>query len=154
MMMTSSLIRIASIALLAWSFYSCAEQPQAENASKVTEMARVREQLQRQLGPKYDEPVPAATEAQLTRGKALFETLCATCHGPTGKPPAVVAATLVRPPADLSDPEVVNFYSEAARLQIIRDGIPGTPMNGWKGMLAEEDILAVFMYTQTLIRDQ
>lgn len=131
---------------------ACSEKHPDGRAPKFDEMAQVRERLKLKLGPKYDQPVPEATAVQLARGKKLYKTACATCHGDAGKPPAHMLVSLVKPPADLSNPAVANFYSEQARIEIIRNGIRGTPMKGWRGLLSEDDILAVFMYTRTLIK--
>lgn len=115
-------------------------------------MNRLREGLQRQLGSNYDLPVAPATVEQLARGKTLYRKICSACHGESGKPPAVTLTALTVPPADLSRPEIVNFFSEQARLEIIRNGISGTPMKGLRGLLNEEDTVAVFMYTRTLVK--
>ena len=115
-------------------------------------MSQLREELKRQLGSNYDLPVASATVEQLARGKTLYRKICSACHGESGKPPAVTLTALTVPPADLSRLEIVNFFSEQARLEIIRNGISGSPMKGLKGLLNEKDTVAVFMYTRTLIK--
>ena len=97
-------------------------------------------------------PVAPATTEQLERGKILYQKLCSSCHGGSGKPPDNMSTSLTVSPADLSCPESVNFFSEQARLEIIRNGISGSPMKGLRGMLNEKDTVAVFMYTRTLIK--
>jgi mono/diheme cytochrome c family protein len=49
---------------------------------------------------------PDAAAADIGAGKAVFETTCATCHGPTGSPDpgSPVVRGLGVTPADLSDP--------------------------------------------------
>ena len=49
---------------------------------------------------------PAADAADLAAGRKIFETVCAACHGPTGRPdPANPTVQALDPkPADLSDP--------------------------------------------------
>lgn len=115
-------------------------------------MNQLREELKRRLGSNYDLPVAPATVEQLARGKTLYQKICSACHGKSGKPPAVTLTTLTVPPADLSRPEIVNIFSEQARLEIIRNGISGSPMKGLQGLLNEKDTIAVFMYTRTLIK--
>lgn len=50
--------------------------------------------------------IPGAAAADLKAGRAVFETTCATCHGPAGSPDAASAVVqgLGVTPADLSDP--------------------------------------------------
>ena len=47
-------------------------------------MSELRERLKGELGEKYDQSVPEATEAQLKRGAELYPQVCASCHGGRG----------------------------------------------------------------------
>jgi len=115
-------------------------------------MNRLREELKQKLGSSYALSIPPASTEQLARGKKLYQTICSSCHGKLGKPPQLTITSLVIPPADLSRPEIDNFFSEQARLEIIRNGISGTPMKGLDGLLGEKDIVSIFMYTRILIK--
>lgn len=140
--------------LLLISLAACSKtSPQPDSSDKFAEMAKIRQRLQTKLGPEYDQPVAAATPEQITHGKRLYEKACATCHGPDGKPRPYMIQSLVKPPANLASAKIANFYSERARIDIIKNGISGTPMKGWRGMLTDEDILCVFMFTRTLIKE-
>ena len=90
------------------------------------------------------------------RKKALFEEICAACHGPTGRPdpnnPTVQA--LDPQPADLSDP-LFNSREPAEDWNIVvTHGGPAlglsAVMPGQKGTLKEEDIQNVVAYAKTL----
>jgi len=132
---------------------SCTEQ-RAENDLNASQRKQaVRTQIKQKLGDKYDANIPAATDAQLERGQALFDQLCAPCHGHRGDGEGVNNDALVYKPSDLTDPVEARFFSEQARLYIIRNGIEGTAMMSWKNMLPEDDLLSVYLYTRSLIKN-
>jgi len=113
-------------------------------------MNDVLQTLQRELGDKYDQPVPAATEEQLASGKETFSKLCVACHGESGKGDGPAAAALEQKPADFTDPEHSKVYSDMGRMQIIRKGVAGTPMTAWGSVLSEQEIQAVHAYVRSL----
>jgi len=55
-------------------------------------------------------------------------------------------------PANFTDPEHARYYSDAGRLEIIRNGIPigGSAMVGFSGRLSDAGILDVHAYVATL----
>ena len=81
-------------------------------------------------------------EAVLENGSELFQMNCAVgyCHGSEGRS--------ARGPA-LRDREWVprDLY------RMTHDGLPGTSMPAWKGVLSTEDIWAVTAYIMTLARN-
>ena len=97
-----------------------------------------------------------ARSADLEAGKKTFETVCAACHGPTGRPdpgnPTVQA--LDPQPADLSDP-LFNSREAAADWNIVvTHGGPAlglsAAMPAQKGALSPQDIDNVVAYAKTL----
>jgi mono/diheme cytochrome c family protein len=121
------------------------------------EMAELRREVRRaelkqSLGEDYDRPLPAGTTDELRRGFELYDLTCAGCHGRRGRGDGRVAKQLLVAPGDLSDPARAAFFSERARLEIIRKGIPSTPMFGWEGTLGEDDLFAVFVALRYLNR--
>lgn len=70
-------------------------------------------------------PLPA-TEASLTEGKALFETNCVICHGPTSAERGPVGKKLVPPPPGL-DPDRVKVLSDSAIFKAITFGFGRMP---------------------------
>lgn len=113
---------------------------------------RFREELRQSLGDRYDAPLPAITPEEIRRGAALYEALCRSCHGPRGRGNGKSAQILKIRPPDLSDPRAAAFFSNQARLKIIAEGIPGTPMIGWDRMLNESDRIAVLHFMNGLVR--
>lgn len=87
-----------------------------------------------------------------TKGDAVFAATCASCHGPTGKPPAsMVAAMAVR---DLTSAEFrVRATPELIRNQV-RKGSANKLMPGFAGTLTEAQIDAVTSYVMALAQPQ
>lgn len=129
---------------------ACGPQAQPIPAEQRVRLEKLRQQLQQSLGEKYDDPVPAATGPQLKRGSELFAQLCASCHGARGDGKVEHPGVLLQQPSDFTDPAQATFFSEQARLHIIRKGIAGTAMMGWEEALPEADILAIYMYVRYL----
>ena len=127
------------------------DQPHhGKESEHLMQMNQTRQWLKQELGEKYDQPVPSASEEQLTKGKEIFITYCASCHGESGKGDGQAAAALEPPPADFTDPEHASFYSEQGHIYVIRKGIKGTAMIGWENTLKEEEIFAVYGYVNSL----
>ena len=82
----------------------------------------------------------------LGRGQSLFRKNCAACHGVLGDAKTSAAATLMPPPT--------NFRQEQPdfnlALQVLRNGVPGTPMPTWKSQFSEADRMALTAYVRTL----
>jgi mono/diheme cytochrome c family protein len=94
--------------------------------------------------------------ADLEAGRTTFETVCAVCHGPTGKADlsSPVVQALDPKPADLSDP-LFNSREPASDWNIVvTHGGPALglsaimPAQG--AMLSEEEIANVVAYAKTL----
>jgi len=139
------------ILFFALLFLACGGEKRPADPAQQQRLATLRAQLRSQLGDEYDQPVAGANPAQLQRGAKLYSQLCAACHGQRGTGNGHTGEALVTPPADLTDAEESHFFSEQARLQIIRKGIAGSAMVGWQGVLPEGDILAVYLYIRSLI---
>jgi mono/diheme cytochrome c family protein len=81
------------------------------------------------------------------KGQAIFQELCAVCHGASGKGDGY--ANFTPPPADLSAP-ATRGKSDGELAGSIRDGHANTPMGAWKYALSNEEIRAVIVYIRTL----
>jgi mono/diheme cytochrome c family protein len=82
--------------------------------------------------------VPAerlADPAARVRGRALFLTHCAICHGERADGRGRRGAAMARPPADLTRPERRRRSSPRHLFFVVREGLRGTPMPAWKGTL-------------------
>jgi mono/diheme cytochrome c family protein len=106
----------------------------------------LRERLRQELGDGYDAAIPAATPVEVIRGAEIYEVLCSGCHGPQGQGDGPAGRRLGAPPPRFSR----GFFSDRATLEIIRRGVPGTPMIGWGNMLDEEELLQVFQHVRSL----
>ena len=77
-------------------------------------------------------------------GAQLYQTMCATCHGPKGKPTeAMVARLSVR---DLTSQELRARVTPTLVEQQIRKGSKNKLMPSFEGALSEEQIKAVAAY--------
>jgi mono/diheme cytochrome c family protein len=102
-------------------------------------------------------PSPTRTEAaDLEAGRKIFETICAACHGPTGRAdPANPAVQALDPkPADLSDPLFNSREPVADWHTVVTHGGPAlglsAAMPAQAGTLTEEQIRDVVAYAKTL----
>jgi len=89
-----------------------------------------------------------ASEAALGTGQALFDSSCATCHGPDGKARTVLAGKLSVRPTDLS-----NYLMESMRdgeiYWVVVNGI-GDHMPAFEGTLDETQRWQVVLYVREL----
>lgn len=104
--------------------------------------------------------VPAAiwTDARvLARGKEIYASRCAACHGERGDGKGPGSAALALKPADLTDAQMVAdmtprhwFWrvSEGGQVEPFRS--LGSAMPAWKHDLSVDDRWAVIAYARTL----
>jgi putative heme-binding domain-containing protein len=86
---------------------------------------------------------PAAAQAALAEGQALFRGLCSGCHGGAGrggKGP------------DLTDNRWLHGDTDADIARTIRNGVPGTTMKKLGDALKEEQITKLIAYIRSLAR--
>jgi mono/diheme cytochrome c family protein len=79
---------------------------------------------------------PTARQA----GAALFRQHCALCHGERGNGHGDRSASFAVPPRDFTNPAWRRSTSPARVFRAVRDGLPGTPMPGWR-FLGEEPLV-------------
>jgi len=107
--------------------------------------------------------VAATALAQVPRGpgldgKSLYESRCAHCHGAAGGGDGPAAGLMAVAPRDLTK-GIFKLRSTVSGslptdddvMRIVADGIPGTAMTGWKGLLSEPDRRAIVAYVKTLV---
>ncbi|NUO79234.1 cytochrome c [candidate division KSB1 bacterium] len=135
-------------------FAGCSRNEQTQLPDQHARLEKLRQQLRQTLGEKYHEPIPSATSAQLKRGSELFPELCGGCHGVRGDGKVEHPGVLLHQPSNFTDKAQATFFSEQARLYLIRKGSPGTAMMGWEEVLPEDDILALYMYVRYLCHSQ
>ena len=77
-------------------------------------------------------------------GAQVFQSTCATCHGPEGKPPeAMIARLNVR---DLTSPELRARVTPALVENQVRNGSKNKLMPAFGGALSDDQIKAVAAY--------
>ncbi len=102
-------------------------------------------------------PAEAWTDpAMLARGKAVYTSRCAVCHGASGDGKGPTAASLPLKPPDLRNAQMVgempgNYWfwrvSEGGAVEPFRSR--GSAMPAWKDVLSVEDRWAVIAYQHT-----
>lgn len=103
------------------------------------------------LGKRAAEDVPRVPDdPELRRGFEIWSALCSSCHGPAGRGDGAVADQLAQRPRDLTDPDAIRFPSEPERRRVIAEGIEGTTMVGWRGVLDDRGIELVSAYVEHL----
>ena len=86
----------------------------------------------------------ASGSAGVKDGRAVFESLCASCHGPDGRPPAAMVARLgVR---DLTAPEFRARVTPGVVAQQVRTGSKNKLMPAFEGLLDAAQIKLVAAY--------
>lgn len=79
-----------------------------------------------------------------TNGAEVYQSICASCHGPKGKPDATMAARLgVR---DLTSNELRVRITETLVEQQVRKGSQNKLMPAFEGALSDAQIKAVSQY--------
>ncbi len=91
-------------------------------------------------------PVLENSTAQEKEGEALFQKNCAFCHAPDGTGKNWIGSFLEPHPRNLTDPANMQGMTAERLRQVIRDGLPGTTMSAWKGVLDAGQIDAVIAY--------
>jgi len=102
----------------------------------------------------------AAAAGDPAKGKIIFTTNCASCHGESGKGDGPVGAALNPHPRDFTKAEFKfdaakdgKPGSDAALTQVIKNGAAaygGSPlMAPWGGTLSDADIQNVIAYIRT-----
>ena len=121
-------------------------------AATVQRREQFRDRLRDSLGNRYDAPLPVGSAEEIQRGSRLYDLLCSACHGPTGDGNGRSAQVLTTRPPDLTDPTTASFFSDQAKLKIIADGIPATPMFGWSLAMEDNEQIAVLHFMNTLVQ--
>jgi mono/diheme cytochrome c family protein len=81
-------------------------------------------------------------------GAEVFQTNCATCHGPQGHGDGPAGQSLDPKPRDLAALQMKA--GDDFLFWRIREGKPGTSMVAWKGILSDEQIWQTVSFIRTL----
>lgn len=91
-----------------------------------------------------------ARAPDLTGGRRVYETSCATCHGELGRGDGPAAAGMEPAPPAIGTAGAMHDVSPALAYRIISIGIKGTPMAGWAERLTVEERWDVVAYLTAL----
>ena len=90
--------------------------------------------------------------ADLSRGKAIYERHCMTCHGPRGYGDGPNALLLTIAPANFHRPGSF-MKSDETLLRTIEHGGVFSPMHSWRGRLTDGEMQDVLAYIRVLSQD-
>lgn len=99
-------------------------------------------QAVRALARPQEAPAPDAAQAEL--GARVFAANCAQCHGPRGEGNGTAAAELAISPVSFRRQRPTVGHA----LEVLRNGIEGTPMAPWTPRLSEAELIAVVHYVR------
>jgi mono/diheme cytochrome c family protein len=102
-------------------------------------------------------PAPADLLAQdypadVSRGKAIYERHCLTCHGQRGFGDGPSALLLTIAPANFHRPGSF-LKSDETLLRMIEHGGVFSPMHSWRGRLTDGEMQDVLAYIRALSQD-
>ena len=94
---------------------------------------------------KFGTPTPEL----IAKGKELYTTNCASCHGETGAGNGPAGATLVPPPRNFINPQTWRHGPKVANMYVtLQEGIPNTGMASFSN-ISPEDRFAIIHYVRT-----
>ena len=88
----------------------------------------------------------------ISRGKALYERHCMTCHGPRGYGDGPNALLLTIAPANFHRPSSF-MKSDEALLRMIEHGGVFSPMHSWRGRLSDGEMQDVLAYIRVMSQE-
>jgi len=102
------------------------------------EVARLSRALSGKLLAAYPVPLAPPATPDLARGKSLFETNCASCHGLDGSARTPMAAKLNPPPIAFANRARAANRTPFALYQVIDQGLDGTAMASFASLPAQD----------------
>jgi DMSO reductase family type II enzyme heme b subunit len=101
--------------------------------------------------------IAAAAPGDVDRGEAIYAKRCLQCHGDEGDGLGPAAERLNPPPRDFtlglfkikSSAFEADLPNDADLYRMVRDGMPGTAMPGWRDLLSEQDMWDAIAYIKT-----
>ena len=91
----------------------------------------------------------AAEAGDAEKGKLIYTSRCAFCHGAAGKGDGAAGAMLKPPATNLTTPEFWKTATAESMKSVIQNGKPGTAMVSFKASLNAEQIDQVVSHLQT-----
>lgn len=91
-----------------------------------------------------------ASPTSIASGRALYETHCLACHGPSGAGDGPLGLALNPRPVDLRAHAVPGVHPDGQLYLWIRDGLPGSSMPAFADALRDEDRWHLVNYLRAL----
>ncbi len=92
-------------------------------------------------------------QAMSAKGKKLYQTRCATCHGKNGKGEGMLAKSLDPKPRDHTNPEWQDSVTDKEIATVIKDGGPAAGLSATMPAhpgLSDSDVQALVDYIRSL----
>lgn len=97
-----------------------------------------------------------STPSRADDAASSYKTLCAKCHGDTGKGDGPSVAKLEKKPHDLTDCATMGKLSDDDMFKVIKEGGPAIgkskEMNGFGDGMEDDEIKAMVAYVRTLCK--
>ena len=106
--------------------------------------------LAKELKKKHSLVAFLHTYPDLQRGKFVYESQCASCHGVSGDGKTPIAKALDPPPRNLIEKEFYEDLSPSRVHNTLKLGISGTSMFSYENILSEEDKWHVSFYVTSM----
>lgn len=105
--------------------------------------------LRKPIGPP---PAEIANDALLKQGYEVYHSRCVSCHGAAGKGNGPIAPGLGAspPPGDLTRATWKHGDRSEEVWNVVAQGVKGTAMPGWRGVLDPGELRAVTAYVYYL----
>jgi mono/diheme cytochrome c family protein len=81
-------------------------------------------------------------------GEAIYQVMCAQCHGQLNGRPSTLGASFYPPAPQLPGHSII--YNEAEVFWIVKHGIRNTAMPAWRRLLSDDDIRNVTAFVKQL----
>lgn len=98
----------------------------------------------------------ASTPARAEDAAASYKTLCAKCHGDSGKGDGPSVAKLEKKPGDLTDCAATGKLSDDDLFKVIKEGGPAIgkskEMNGFGDGMEDDEIKGMVTYVRSLCK--
>ncbi|MBC5764020.1 c-type cytochrome [Ramlibacter albus] len=91
-------------------------------------------------------PAMKNPSAKELRGEHLFQKNCAFCHAADGTSKSWIGSFLEPHPRDLTSSDEMKGMTRERLARSISQGLPGTSMPAWNGVMPKEDIDALVAY--------
>lgn len=126
-----------------------AQETKVETSKQEAETEDETKQGEEDIG-EGEEVAEAASEGNASEGEQVYNQICASCHGESGKGDGPAAASLDPKPKDHTDGEKMSRLSDDHMFKVISEGGAAAglspAMPAWGGTLSDQEILDVMAY--------